>query len=101
VFILCLAVLSIFFGVREGAKEQQVGKLPVRLWRIFHWVCAGLIVAALLWMGSYELFSNWGPSQTLLFGETLALSAFGASWLLKGLEIDTLLGHPAPPKPEE
>jgi hypothetical protein len=98
VFILCLAALSICFGIREGTRGQREGKLHVRFWRIFHWVCAGLIIAALLWMGSYELLSHWGPSQTLLIGETLALFAFGVSWLLKGLEIDTLRGHPAPPR---
>jgi hypothetical protein len=94
IFISCLAVSSFFFGVREGARPAQKGKLPPAFWRIFHWVCAGLIVAALLWMGSYELFSHWGPSDTLLLGETLSLVAFGASWLLKGFELDTLLGRP-------
>lgn len=101
VFIICLAVLSFFFGVREGARDPQEGKLPPRFWRIYHWVCAGLIAAALIWMGLYELFSHWGPRQTLLFGEALALCAFGASWLLKGLELDTLRGQPAPLMTEE
>jgi Protein of unknown function (DUF998) len=96
VFIICLALLSFFFGLREGRRKQRKGKLPPKFWRILHWVCASLIVAALLWMGSYELFAHWGPRQTLLYGEALSLGAFGASWLLKGLEIDTLLGDPAP-----
>jgi hypothetical protein len=94
IFITCLAVLSFFFGVREGRRPAQKGKLPPTFWRIYHWVCAGLIAGALLWMGSYELFSHWGPRQTLLIGETLSLIAFGASWLLKGLELDTLRGRP-------
>jgi len=94
IFITCLALSSFFFGVREGARPAQKGKLPPTFWRIYHWVCAALIVAALLWMGSYELFSHWGPRDTLLLGETLSLIAFGASWLLKGLELDTLLGRP-------
>src|SRR4051794_2599276 len=94
IFITALAALSFFFGVREGARPPQKGKLPPTFWRVYHWVCAGLIVAALLWMGSYELFAHWGPSQTLLIGETLSLVAFGASGLLKGLELDTLLGRP-------
>jgi hypothetical protein len=94
IFITALAALSFFFGVREGARPPQKGKLPPMFWRVYHWVCAGLIVAALLWMGSYELFAHWGPSQTLLIGEALSLVAFGASWLLKGLELDTLLGRP-------
>jgi hypothetical protein len=94
IFITGLATLSFFFGVREGARPAQEGKLPPTFWRIYHWFWAGVIVAALLWMGSYELFAHWGPSQTLLIGETLSLIAFGASWLLKGLELDTLRGHP-------
>jgi hypothetical protein len=96
VLLMSLGGLSFFFGLREGTRDPQIGKLPPKFWRIYHWVCAGLIAAALLWMGSFELFSYGGPSQTLLYGETLSLSAFGASWLLKGLELDTLRGHPAP-----
>jgi len=101
IFITCLSVLCVCFGIREGSRDPQKGKLPPTFWRIYHWVCAGLIAAALLWMGSYELFSHWGPKQTLLFGETLALCAFGASWLLKGLELDTLRGRPAPLQSEQ
>jgi hypothetical protein len=95
VFIIALAVLSVFFGLREGTRNPQEGKLPPKFWRAYHWVCAGLIAAALLWMGSYELFSHWGPSQTLLYAQTLSLCAFGASWLLAGLELDMLRGQPA------
>jgi hypothetical protein len=96
VFIICTAVLSVCFGIREGKRPPRKGKLPPTFWRIYHWVCAGLIAAALLWMGSYELFSHWGPRQTLLIGEGLSLLAFGASWLLKGLELDMLRGMPTP-----
>lgn len=96
VLLVSLGGLSFFFGLREGAKDPQVGKLPPRFWRMFHWLCAGLIAAALIWMGLFSLFPQLGPSQTLLYGETLSLCAFGASWLLKGLELDTLRGHPAP-----
>ena len=96
IFITALAVLSFFFGVREGARDPRKGKLPPKFWRIYHWTCAGLIAAALVWMGITELF-DVGPSRRLLYGETVALCAFGASWLLKGLELDTLRGRPAPP----
>ena len=96
VLLVSLGALSFFLGLREGARDTQVGKLPPEFWRIFHWVCAGLIAAALIWMGLFSLFPHLGPSRTLLYGETLSLCAFGVSWLLKGLELDTLRGHPAP-----
>jgi hypothetical protein len=96
VLLISLAALSFFFGLREGARDPRVGKLPPGFWRIFHWVCAGLIAAALIWMGLFSLFPQLGPSRTLLYGETLSLFAFGVSWLMKGLELDTLQGHPAP-----
>jgi hypothetical protein len=94
--LISLGALSFFFGLREGARDPQVGKLSPKFWRIFHWVCAGLIAAALIWMGLFSLFPQLGPSQTLLYGESLCLWAFGVSWLLKGFELDMLRGHPAP-----
>jgi Protein of unknown function (DUF998) len=94
-FIVSLAVLSVFFGVREGKRKPKAGKLPPRFWRTYHWVCACLIGAALLWMGLTELL-EWGPRESLLYAEGLSLLAFGASWLWKGLELDMLRGRPTP-----
>ncbi len=88
-FLVALAVLCVFFGVREGRRKSQPGKRPPRFWRIFHWTCAALIAAALLSMGLTQLFDR-GPRTTLLYGEGLALVAFGASWFWKGLELDVL-----------
>jgi hypothetical protein len=88
-FLISLAVLSVLFGVREGGRNARPGQLPPKFWRIYHWSCAGMIVVALLWMGLTELL-DVGPSSSLLYGETVSLMAFGASWLAKGLEIDML-----------
>jgi hypothetical protein len=95
VFLLSLAVLSVTFGVREGNRPPRPGKLPPRFWLIYHCACAGIIVAALLFMGVTEI-SDWGPRTSLLIGETTSLVAFGASWLAKGAELDMLRGRPTP-----
>jgi hypothetical protein len=90
-FILSLAVLSYYFGKREGARNRPAGERSPRFWRTYHWICAGIIMAALAWSAVTQL-SGWGPSQSLLYGEAVAVWAFGASWLWKGLELDMLCG---------
>jgi hypothetical protein len=93
VFILSLAVISYFFGKREGRPREDgvPQRRSRRFWRNYHWTCAALILAAFLWSGVTEL-TNWGPSRSLLYGEVVAVWAFAASWLWKGLEMRTLLG---------
>jgi O-antigen/teichoic acid export membrane protein len=96
VFIVSLAVISFYFGKREGSRPRQVGKRrSPRFWRNYHWGCAAAIGAALLWIAVTQV-SGWGPSRSLLYGEAVAVWAFGASWLWKGLELDMLRGDPAP-----
>ena len=94
VFIASLGVISFFFGVREGARPRQPGqRRSRRFWRNYHWLWAGAILAAVAWIGATELTDGlaiWEPSKTLLIGEWVAVWAFGASWLLKGLERDML-----------
>jgi hypothetical protein len=94
VFLGSLAVISYFFGVREGAREAREGRRPPAFWRWYHWVCAGAIGAALLEIVLTGL-AGW-PGWSLLFGETVAIVAFGASWLMKGLELDILFGTGRP-----
>jgi hypothetical protein len=88
IFLIALAILSVFFGIREG-KRPPHGKRSPTFWRMYHWACAGTIAVALLWMGFTQVL-HIGPRTALLFGEAVALVAFGASWLLKGLEWDVL-----------
>jgi hypothetical protein len=90
VFIASLAVISFFFGVREGARAPKEGRRSPTFWRWYHWGCAGAIVAALLWIAVTELLGT--PSKSLLIGEAVSVWAFGASWLMKGLELDILRG---------
>jgi hypothetical protein len=92
VFLASLAVMSFFFGKREGARPPREGARSPKFWQWFHWTCAGLIAAALAWMGVTALVG--GPSRSVLIGQTVSAWAFGASWLMKGLELDMLFGRP-------
>jgi hypothetical protein len=93
-FISLLAVISFFFGVRE-ARRTQSGRLSPKVWRRFHWGCAIVIVAAIVWILA-TLPGGWGPSQSILIGEWVAVYAFAASWLTKGFEYHYLFrGGPA------
>jgi len=88
-FILSLAVISYYFGKREGKPQPVPSRHSRRFWRNYHWICAGLILAAFLWCAVTEL-GDLGPSRSLLYGEVVAVWAFAASWLWKGLEWDML-----------
>jgi hypothetical protein len=92
VFILSLAVLCYFFGVREGKRPPRPGRHSPRFWRTYHWTCAGVIVAAVAFIAVTGLVG--GLSEALLLGEWVSIWAFGASWLAKGLELDILRGRP-------
>ena len=95
IFITSLAVLSYYFGNREGARTPAPGQQrSPRFWKTFHWACAGAIAFALLWMLADAAF-GWGPRRVLLYGETLSVIAFGVSWLFKGLERDMFRRKPA------
>jgi len=74
VFIVSLAAISFTFGVRAGA-----------------------IAVALVWIVVTELFG--GPPNSLLYGEAVSVWAFGASWLMKGLELDILRASKPSPRP--
>lgn len=90
IFIASLAVISFYFS-RPGPKT---GNLPPSFWSKYHRICAGLIVAALA-LAAVTGFTGW-PDKGLLIAEAVAVWAFGASWLMKGLEIDVLLGRRKP-----
>lgn len=88
IFLGSLAWISFLFGMREGKRGPREGKRTPTFWQRFHWTCAGVIVAALLWIVVTAL-AGW-PPRALLAGEVVAVWAFSASWLMKGLELDTL-----------
>ena len=87
VFILALGIICITFGVREGKRSDR-NRRQQRFWRRFHWGCATVIGLAVLFILVVDLGLGW--DRALLVGEVAAVWAFGASWLMKGLELDAL-----------
>jgi hypothetical protein len=91
-FLVSLAVITFFFGVREGNRPPRPGNRSPTFWRSFHWTCTGVMALALLWI-VITLSVGW-PPRALLIGECVSAWAFGVSWLLKGAELDMLFGTP-------
>ena len=89
-FIGSLAVISYFFGKREGRRPPREGKRSPEFWKRYHQLCAAAIAAAIAWIILTELAG--GVPRGLLYGEIVAVVAFGLSWLMKGLELDILRG---------
>jgi hypothetical protein len=91
-FIGLLAPITIIFGRDEGRRDPRLGaRFSPRFWRAFHWTCSFLILVGAA-LAAYAGLTG-GPDKGVLFGEWLAVWAFGASWLMKGAELDTLLGR--------
>lgn len=90
VFIGLLVVISHFFGVREG-KRQQRGRSPL-FWRRFHHSCRNVIVGAIVFICVVKFFDlsdnlGWFGERYVWFGEVAAIYGFAVSWLAKGMEI--------------
>jgi hypothetical protein len=91
-FIISLGVLSILFGRREFARKPHGNRRTQNFWRLFHFGCAGAIGLAGVWIVVTMKVVN-GPYWSLLAGETACALAWGASWFLKGYEIQYVLGR--------
>jgi hypothetical protein len=96
IFIVALAIIVFAFGVQEGRRSQERpsgrARMSPAFWRWFHWFAGLAILASVVFMVLAER-EHVFTSYALLVGETVALVAFGASWLTKGLELDVLLGR--------
>jgi hypothetical protein len=55
------------------------------------------VIVAALALAAVAGITGW-PDKGLLVAEAVAIWAFGASWFMKGLEIDTLLGRHNEPR---
>jgi hypothetical protein len=87
-FIASLGVISYYFAkpppVPAGSRSRS-------FWRRYHLACAGFIAAALA-LAALSGITGW-PDKGLLVAEAVAVWAFAASWFMKGLELDVLLGR--------
>jgi hypothetical protein len=92
-FIICLAVVVVLFGIREGKLQPVPTKLRPAIWRWFHFICAFFMGLGALWILVTSL-AHGGPRWSTLLGEWVCTYAWALSWLLKGAEWDTLFGTP-------
>jgi hypothetical protein len=90
VFISSLAAISWYFA-KPPPPAAGSGTMPRSFWRRYHLVCVALIVGALALAAVAGITGS--PDKGLLIAEWVAIWAFGASWLMKGLELDVLLGR--------
>jgi hypothetical protein len=97
VFILSLAAISFLFGMREGKRKDRTPKQQKR-GRWLHWGCGGAIIAAVVYIAATKLLGQF-DRHSLFYGETAAALAFGLSWLMKGFELNILLGRTPPATP--
>lgn len=84
VFIGLLVPIVLFFARDEGARSH-------RGWRSFHTLSAVFIVAGAALAGFAGITGD--PDKGVLYGEWIAIWAFGASWLAKGAERGVLFGR--------
>jgi len=91
VFILALAGVIVLFGLRESGRLPHGSRWSPRFWRDYHFTCAGVVLVAFVWIvvTNHTGKPHWG----LLAGETACALAFGASWFMKGFEIQYVLGR--------
>jgi hypothetical protein len=82
-FIALLVPIVLFFARDEGRRGH-------RNWQGFHTLAAVLIVSGAV-LAAFAGITG-GPDKGVLFGEWIAIWAFGAAWLAKGAEWKTLFG---------
>jgi hypothetical protein len=87
-FIALLIPIVLFFARDEGQREH-------RNWQAFHTITAAFILFGAALAGFAGI--TGGPDKGVLFGEWIAIWAFGASWLSKGAEWKTLFGRRGEP----
>jgi hypothetical protein len=68
--------------------------LSPTFWRWFHWTCAAAIPLAVAFNVVTTRVHRF-TDYALLVGESVAIVSFGLSWLMKGLELEVLLGQRA------
>jgi hypothetical protein len=91
-FIGLLVPITFLFGREEGRRPARPDRRrSPRFWKAFHWTCTACILAG-AGLAAYAGITG-EPDKGVLFGEWIAVWAFGASWLTKGAELDTLLGR--------
>ncbi len=90
-FIL-LGIICWRFGTRDGRQPNRSDRRRAN-WRRFHRACAVGIWSSVAWCAltvAVRNALNIPMPYAVLFGESLAVLAFGFSWMLKGSELLTM-----------
>jgi hypothetical protein len=91
IFFGSLSVVSFLFVVSEGKRSQQRDDhwalMSPAFWRRLHKTCATVMVLAIVFAVVTKRV-GWFDDYSVIVGESIAVVAFGVSWLTKGLEID-------------
>ena len=93
-FVVSLALVSYFFGEREGKRAPRPGHRSPAFWRRLHHGCTIAMGAACVFFGARNFFHlSYGSlinAHYTWVTELVALVAFATSWLAKGAEITQL-----------
>lgn len=86
IFILCLAAICFLFAHREQTFSGRRGRAR------FHQLCGALILLAVGWvLLGFLVDVDIAGFRPLYVGEVVSVYAFGASWLVKGRDLRSLL----------
>jgi hypothetical protein len=82
-FFATLIFFSLFLFTRTHANQRMTGMKKVR--NTVYYVCGFIMLACVLAIGLFILLSPEDSEMNVVFwGESIALMAFGVSWLVKG-----------------
>lgn len=90
-FIVLLVPITLLFALKEGKRADNGSRFSGEFWRGFHSVAAVCILAGAVLAAVAGI--TGGPDRGVLYGEWIAVWAFGISWLAKGAELDVLFGR--------
>jgi hypothetical protein len=89
--LILLGVICWRFGTRDGTQPNRSDRRRTN-WRRFHHSCAVIIWSAVVWCAFtvvLDVVADISVPYAVVFGESVAVLAFGFSWLLKGSELLT------------
>ncbi len=89
--LILLGIICWRFGTRDGIQPNRSDRRRTN-WRKFHHSCAVIIWSAVLWCALtvvLDVVADFPVPYAVVVGESVAVLAFGFSWLLKGSELFT------------
>ena len=91
VLLILLGIICWRFGTRDGTQPNRSDRRRTN-WRRFHHCCAVIIWSAVVWCAiavMLDVVAGSSVPYAVVVGESVAVLAFGSSWLLKGSELLT------------